>query len=128
MLVLNIIPQPISNVQSEHREKQELRITIAAYTKRHPELTKEYKDNVWWRATNAMYNIVFGLDVVELEKFLGCNRYKSRDFLDQKCLMTIDRAEAGICQLIDNRDVEPCDAVFQYRDFFGVKPIVPTKN
>ena len=101
---------------------------IAAYTKRHPELTKEYQDNVWWMATNAMYNIVFGLDAVELEKFLGCNRHKSRDFLDQKCLMTIDRAEAGICQLIDNRDVEPCDAVFQYRDFFGVKPMFPSKK
>ena len=101
---------------------------IAAYTRRHPELTKEYQDNVGWMATNAIYNIVFGLDAVELEKFLGCNRHKSRDFLDQKCLMTIDRAEAGICQLIDNRDVEPCDAVFQYRDFFGVKPMFPSKK
>ncbi|MFM6138424.1 MAG: KilA-N domain-containing protein [Sphaerospermopsis kisseleviana] len=101
---------------------------IAAYTKRHPELTKEYQNNVWWMATNAMYTIVFGLDAVDLEKFLGCDRHKSRDFLNQKCLRTIDRAEAGICQLIDNRDIEPCDAVFQYRDFFGVKPMFPSKK
>jgi hypothetical protein len=101
---------------------------IAAYFKRHPELTETYKSDVWWMATNAMYNIVFGLDAMELEKFLNCARHKSRDFLDQKCLMAIDRAEAGICQLIDNRDIEPCDAVFQYRDFFGVTQMFPNKK
>lgn len=101
---------------------------IAAYMKRHPELKDSYKSDTWWMTTNAMYNIVFGLDATELEKFLNCERHKSRDYLDQKCLMAIDRAEAGICQLIDNRDVEPCDAVFQYRDFFGVKQLFPNKK
>ena len=101
---------------------------IAAYFKRHPELTETYKSDVWWMATNAMYNIVFGLDAMELEKFLNCARHKSRDFLDQKCLMAIDRAEAGICQLIDKSDIEPCDAVFQYRDFFGVTQMFPNKK
>jgi hypothetical protein len=101
---------------------------IAAYIKRHPELDEKYNSDVWWMATNAMYNIVFGLDATELEKFLDCKRHKSRDFLDQKCLMAIDRAEAGICQLIDNRDIEPCDAVFQYHDFFGVKQMFPNKK
>lgn len=101
---------------------------IDAYLKRHPDLDKKYIADVWWMTTNAMYNVVFGMDAVELEKFLDCKRHTSRDFLDQKCLSVIDRAEAGICQLIDNRDLEPCDAVFSYRDFFGVKPMFPNKK
>ena len=101
---------------------------IAAYLKRHPELGEDYRNNVWWLTTNAMYQAVFGLNATDLEQLLECERHKSRDYLDQKCLMAVDRAEAGICQLIDNRDIEPSEAVLKYQSFFGLKEIFPIKK
>jgi KilA-N domain len=108
--------------------RRELTDAIAAYIKRHPYLDDSYVEEIWWKATNKMYYVVFGVNAVELEKILGCDRHESRDCLDRKCLMAIDRAESDICDLIDNRDIEPCLAVTKYQEFFGITPMFPSKK
>lgn len=108
--------------------RRELTDAIAAYIKRHPNLTDSYTEEIWWKTTNKMYRVVFGMDAIELEKLLGCSRHESRDYLSKKCLTAVDRAESDICDLIDNRDIEPCLAVTKYQEFFGIKPMFPAKK
>lgn len=108
--------------------RRKLTDAIASYLERHPELSDDYANNVYGGATNAMYRAVFGMTAVELEEFLECKRNHSRDYLDRKCLSAIDRAEEGICNLIDNRDIEPYLAVKNYQDFFSIKKMFPSKR
>lgn len=108
--------------------RRKLTDAIASYLERHLELSDDYANNVYGGATNAMYKAVFGMTAVELEEFLECKRNHSRDYLDRKCLSAIDRAEEGICNLIDNRDIEPYLAVKNYQDFFSIKKMFPSKK
>lgn len=118
-----------SEIRKHGKEtRRKLTDAIASYIDRHPELEQEYLDSIYAGATNSMYLVVFGMTALELEDFLGCKRNHSRDCLDRKCLMAIDRAEEGICNLIDYRDVEPYQAVKNYRDFFYIQPLFPSKK
>ena len=108
--------------------RRKLTDAIASYLERHPELSDDYANGVYGGATNARYKAVFGMTAVELEEFLECKRNHSRDYLDRKCLSAIDRAEEGICNLIDNRDIEPYLAVKNYQDFFSIKKMFPSKK
>lgn len=118
-----------SEIRKHGKEtRRKLTDAIASYIDRHPELEQEYLGSIYAGATNSMYLVVFGMTALELEDFLGCKRNHSRDCLDRKCLMAIDRAEEGICNLIDYRDVEPYQAVKNYRDFFYIQPLFPSKK
>lgn len=75
-----------------------------------------------------MYNAVFGMTAQQLEEFLTCGRNKSRDNLDSKCLDKIDRVESAICDLINDQDIEPMEAVERYVKFMRVKPMFPNKK
>ena len=76
-------------------------------------------------ATNAMYRAVFGMTATELESFLSCARNQSRNFLAMNSLRSIDFAENFICRLIDDRGMEPMEAVSFAVQSAGIKPNHP---
>lgn len=99
---------------------------IKDYLLRHDgRLSENYRRWVYANATDAMYGAVFGMTAIELETLLNCDRNRSRDRLSAKSLQVIDRVEAAICQLIDVQDVEPCDAVARYVEFFRLSATAP---
>jgi hypothetical protein len=61
--------------------------------------------------TNLIYKALWGMDAVQLEKHLGCDRNKSRDFMDEKSLKLVDRAESLVMDYIDEDNIKPVDAV-----------------
>ena len=75
--------------------------------------------------TNAMYRAVFDMTATELEVFLGCARNQSRNFLEMKSLRAIEFAENLICRLIDDRGMEPMEAVSQAVEMAAIKPMTP---
>lgn len=66
---------------------------------------------IYTNATNAMYRSVFGMSATELESFLCCARNQSRNFLDINSLRAVEFAENLICRMIDDRQMEPMEAV-----------------
>lgn len=118
------------NLIRQHGKETRNNLTdsIKDYLLRHPEKSDDYKRWIYANATNAMYNAVFGMNAIELEEFLTCSRNKSRDHLDTKCLDKIDRVEAAICDLINDQDIEPTQAVSEYIRFMKVKPMFPNKK
>lgn len=108
--------------------RNDLTYSIKQYLLRHPDSSEQYKRWIYANATNLMYNAVFGMTAQQLEEFLTCGRYKSRDNLDSKCLDKIDRVESAICDLINDQDIEPMEAVERYVKFMRVKPMFPNKK
>jgi hypothetical protein len=76
-------------------------------------------------ATDAMYRAVFGMTAKQMEESLGCSRHESRDYLDSRSLNRINSAESAIVAQIDNRDVEPLQAIKNVVDFLCLTPSQP---
>jgi hypothetical protein len=108
--------------------RNDLTYSIKQYLLRHPDKSDDYKRWIYANATDAMYLVVFGMKAQRLEEFLTCGRNKSRDNLDAKCLDKIDRVEAAICDLINDQDIEPMEAVAEYSRFMRLKPMFPNKK
>lgn len=108
--------------------RNDLTYSIKQYLLRHPDSSENYRRWIYANATNLMYNAVFGMTAQQLEEFLTCGRNKSRDNLDSKCLDKIDRVESAICDLINDQDIEPMEAVERYVKFMKLKPMFPNKK
>lgn len=117
------------NARLEARRKgivtrRELTDAIQDYLER-SEASENAAKWAYSNATNAMYRAVFGMTATELEAFLSCTRNASRDFLAMNSLRAIDFAENFICRLIDDRAMEPMEAVRFAVEIAGIKVSQP---
>ena len=117
------------NARLEARRKgiatrRELTDAIQDYLER-SEASENAAKWAYSNATNAMYRAVFGMTATDLETFLDCTRNASRDFLAMNSLRAIDFAENFICRLIDDRAMEPMEAVRFAVEIAGIKVSQP---
>ena len=61
--------------------------------------------------TNDIYQSLWELDALGLELVLDCPRHESRNYMDLESLKLLERAEANICEYIDEDDIKPSEAI-----------------
>ncbi len=105
--------------------RRDLTDAIKSYLDRHDDCSDNYRTFIYINATDAMYKAVFGMTAKQMEELLGCSRHESRDYLDSRSLNRINSAEAAIVAQIDNRDVEPMQAIKNVVDFLCLTPLQP---
>ncbi|WP_193200870.1 hypothetical protein [Nostoc sp. MG11] len=105
--------------------RRDLTDAIKSYLDRHEECSNNYRTFIYINATDAMYRAVFGIPAKQMEELLGCSRHESRDYLDSRSLNRINNAEAACVAQIDNRDVEPMQAIKNVVDFLCLTPLQP---
>jgi hypothetical protein len=105
--------------------RRDLTDAIKSYLERHKECSDNYRIFIYVNATDAMYRAVFGMTAKQMEEFLGCTRHESRDYLDSRSLNRINNTEAGIVAQIDNRDIEPMQAIKNVVEFLCLTPSQP---
>ncbi|MBD6621021.1 hypothetical protein FNW02_36180 [Komarekiella sp. 'clone 1'] len=108
--------------------RRDLTDAIKSYLERHKECSDNYRIFIYVNATDAMYRAVFGMTAKQMEEMLGCTRHESRDYLDSRSLNRINNAEAACVAQIDNRDVEPMQAVKNVVDFLCLTPSQPVSK
>ena len=84
---------------------------IKEYLLRHPELSPGRSNNMYTNATQKGYRLMFGRDRKTLETDLGAEPGKLRDALLADELKDLDAIENLAMKLIDNDDMDPCDAI-----------------
>lgn len=84
---------------------------IKEYLARHPELSPGRSNNMYTNATQKGYRLMFGRDRKTLEVDLGAEPGKLRDALLADELKDLDAIENLAMKLIDNNDLDPCDAI-----------------
>jgi hypothetical protein len=105
--------------------RRDLTDAIKSYLERHEECSDNYRIFIYVNATDTMYRAVFGMTAKQMEELLDCSRHESRDYLDSRSLNRINNAEAAIVAQIDNRDVEPLQAIKNVVDFLCLTPLPP---
>lgn len=84
---------------------------IKDWYERNPGGTSRPPHAMFAQTTNLIYKALWGMEAVQLEKHLGCGRHESRNFMDEKSLKLLDRAEGNVMDFIDEDNIKPVDAV-----------------
>lgn len=63
------------------------------------------------RVTDAIYKALWGKTAKQLEEILECDRHESRNFMDEKSLALLERAESLVMEYIEYDNIKPFDAV-----------------
>lgn len=85
--------------------------SIKDWYDRNPDATSRPIHAMYAHTTNGIYQALWGKTAVEIEAILGCNRNESRNYMTAGCLKVLDRAEARVCEFIDDDNIKPVDAV-----------------
>jgi hypothetical protein len=78
---------------------------------RNPNGTSRPQHLMYAVTTNKIYQALWDMDALQLEKHLDCNRNESRNYLDAVSLKLLARAEENVMDYIDDDNIKPLDAV-----------------
>ena len=97
---------------------------IEAYVRRHAnELSDTYKKFIYVNVSNMLNKAMFGMTSKEIkERYQIPKEASIRDSFPASTLKEIDTIEKSVANLINNKDIEPQEALKSYIDFVGIKP------